>query len=168
MRRFLLAGLIALISVSGHAEWSLGNYHGHPYAGEHGMHDGAAKFAVGMLCRQDNGEPVYVLAHRRFVTAGGPSTTLAEQFAAGEVSREFFVDGVPFGDVGPRYGEHDSDNHLLIFASTASLGSPIIKAIRQGKTLDVLYLNGEGEPVYRSDFSLKGSAAAINQVVCPD
>ncbi|MED5238171.1 MAG: hypothetical protein VX379_01160 [Pseudomonadota bacterium] len=168
MKTLFLTGLLALLSVSAHAEWSLGQYHGHPYAGEHGLHDGAAKFAVGMLCKQESEQPAYVLAHRRFVTAGGPGTDLASQFEAGEVAREFYVDGVPYGDVGPRYGEHDASNHLLIFASAVSLNSPIIKALRKGATLEVVYLDQEGSALYVSDFSLKGSAAAIDQVACPD
>ena len=78
------------------------------------------------------------------------------------------MDGVPYGDVGPRYGEHDASNHLLIFASAVSLNSPIIKALRKGATLEVVYLDQEGSALYVSDFSLKGSAAAIDQVACPD
>ncbi len=167
MRAFFLAGLLALFCVPAHAEWSLGNYHGHAYAGEHGSQDGAAKFAVGMLCQQ-SGQPVYVLAHRRFVTAGGPATDLPARFEAGEVLREFRIDGVPFGDVGPRHGVHDPENHLLIFASAVSLDSPIVKAIRRGRTLDVLYVDRQGRELYVSDFSLKGSSAALNQVACPD
>ncbi|MGB1466696.1 MAG: hypothetical protein ACPG8O_10015 [Alcanivorax nanhaiticus] len=167
MKTILLAAVASLISVAAHAEWGLGDYHGHAYAGEHGVHDGAAKFAVGMLCRQESESPAYVLAHRRFVTAGGPAITLADQFEAGEVSREFYVDGLPYGDVGLRYGEHDADNHLLIFASAVSLQSPIIQALRQGNALYVVYLDQEGNVLYSSDFSLKGSAAAIDKVACP-
>lgn len=166
MKQLVLLVLFSLVSVAAHAEWALDDYHGHPYAGEHGGRDGAAKFAVGMLCHQDAAGPVYVLAHRRFVTAAGPAVALAEQFEAGEVLREFRIDGVPYGDVGARYGEHDADNHLLIFASAVSLDSPIVRAIRQGSALEVVYLDRQGQQLYRSDFSLKGSAAAIKHVTC--
>lgn len=166
--QLILIGLMSLLSFSVQAEWSLASYHGHTYAGEHGRHDGAAKFGIGMLCMQDSEAPAYVLAHRRFVTAGGPATDLPARFESGDVFREFYIDGIPYGDVGPRHGVHDADNHLLIFASAVSLDSPIIQAIRKGATLDVLYVDKDGRQLYASDFSLKGSAAALNQVACPD
>ncbi|MZR64426.1 hypothetical protein [Alcanivorax sp. DP30] len=168
LAQLVLIGLMSLLSVAVQAQWSMATYLGHVYAGEHGRHDGAAKFGIGMLCRHGDRVPAYVLVHRRFVTAGGPATELPARFEAGEVFREFRIDGVHYGDVGPRHGVHDADNHMLIFASTVSLDSPIIRAIRKGSELDVLYVDKEGRELYVSDFSLEGSAAALNQVACPD
>lgn len=168
MKQLVLFSLALLLSSVVHAEWTLATYHGHVYAGEHGRDDGAARFGVGMLCKQESGVPVYVLAHRRFVTAGGPATDLPARFESGEVFREFRIDGVPYGDVGSRYGSHDPANNLLIFASAVSLDSPIIQAMRKGGNLKVFYVNREGHELYVSDFSLKGSAATLEQVSCPD
>ena len=165
--RGLLFFCLAFFSLSAHADWTMATYHGHPYAGAHGGQDGAAKFAVGMLCKQDTGQPVYVLAHRRFVTASGPATTLPAQFEQGELLREFRVDGVHFGDLGARHGSYDADNNLLIFASAVPLSSPVVRALKQGRELDVVYLNKAGEVLYVSDFSLKGSAATLNRLRCP-
>lgn len=167
MKSFFLITLLWALSLMAHAEWSLGHYHGYPYAGVHGSQDGASRFAVGMLCHGKAGRPGYVLAHRRFVTAAGPGVTLPTQFESGEVMREFLIDGVPFGDTGARHGVHDEQNHLLILASVVSVDSPIVAAIRQGRTLEIMYLNKDGERLYRSDFSLRGSAAAMHQVTCP-
>lgn len=107
----------------------MATYHGHSYAGAHGGQDGAAKFAVGMLCKQDTGQPVYVLAHRRSVTASGTATTLPAQFEQGELLREFRVDGVHFGDLGARHGSYDADMpvrcrfRLRWFARSSRAGS---------------------------------------------
>ena len=47
------------------------------------------------------------------------------------------------------------------------LSSPVVRALKQGRELDVVYLNKAGEVLYVSDFSLKGSAATLNRLRCP-
>ncbi len=89
------------------------------------------------------------------------------RFEQGELLREFRVDGVHFGDLGARHGSYDADNNLLIFASAVPLSSPVVRALKQGRELDVVYLNKAGEVLYVSDFSLQGSAAMLNRLRCP-